>query len=222
MRKSLQDGSLAVVLVVVVLVSLVVAAAAFGAWAFFSRQDFKNNTDQKVAEAVEAAKTAQTSELERQFAEKAKSPYKVYQGSPTYGTLTFEYPKTWSAYVDETNNSNPINGYFHPDVVPGVNSQTAFALRVELVGITYSQAMAQYQSQVKTGGLQARAYVPPKLNGLANIQPGTLFDGAITPNQQGAMLLIKLRDKTLKISTQSVNFKNDFNTAVLPSLTFQP
>jgi len=222
MRKRFQEGSVASVAIIGSLVLLVIAAAAFGAWAYMSREDFKNNTDQKIEEAVKNAKVLQSSELEKQFAEKEKSPYKVYQGSATYGTLTFDYPKTWSAYVDESNTSNPINGYFHPNVVPGANSQATFALRIELVGVAYSQALQQYQSQVKTGGLRAVAYVPPKLNGVANVQPGTRFEGAITANQQGALLLIKVRDKTLKVYTQSVNFMTDFNNVILPSLTFQP
>jgi len=36
------------------------------------------------------------------------------------------------------------------------------------------------------------------------------------------MLIIRVRDKTLKISTQSNDYLNDFNNIILSSLTFAP
>jgi hypothetical protein len=36
------------------------------------------------------------------------------------------------------------------------------------------------------------------------------------------MLVIKVRDKTLEISTESNDYLNDFNNIILASLTFVP
>jgi len=145
------------VLVTVLLALGLVAAIAFGAWAFSGKQDYKNNVDKKITVAVAAAKTAQAADLKKQFDEQAKNPYKTFKGDVAYGSLTFQYPKTWSAYVDQSNQSEPINGYFHPDQVPALQGSTAFALRVELVDDAYDSVLQQYSSQITQGSLRATA-----------------------------------------------------------------
>lgn len=217
-----QSGSVASFVTIFVLALVVVAAASFGGWAYFSRQDFKDNSDKKAAQAVDAAKKVQAAELQKAFAEQEKQPVKGYKGSTTYGTVSFNYPKTWSGYVDETNSSQPINGYFYPDIVPGLQSKTAYALRLELLSTDYSSVVKQHDARVKDGTAKASAYVPPKMVGVANVQPGTRLDGALDQNTTGSMVVIKVRDKTLKIYTQSNDFLKDFNDIILASLTFSP
>src|SRR5438105_635789 len=121
------------ILTTVILIVLLVATLAFGGWAFSKMQDYKTNSDKKSAAAVEAAKKAQAAQLQAQFDEQSKSPFKTFHGSATYGSITFNYPKSWSAYVDTTNQSEPVNAYFHPNEVPGTQSKTAYALRLELL-----------------------------------------------------------------------------------------
>jgi hypothetical protein len=119
MRVTNQVGSTSVVLAIV-FGALFAAAAGFGGWAFMGRQDYKNNSDQKSAQAVEVAKKAQAAELQKKFDEDYKNPNKTYQGAVAFGSVTFSYPKTWSAYVDETGGAEPINGFFYPDKVPSI------------------------------------------------------------------------------------------------------
>jgi hypothetical protein len=207
---------------IIVLAVLLVASLVFGYSSYTKGQDYKNNSDEKSAVAVEAAKKAQAAELQASYDEQAKNPYKTYQSSAVAGSLTFYYPKTWSAYVDETSTAQLINGYFYPGQVPGVQSPTAFALRVEMVSTDYSQIITQYAAQVKKGTLTATAYVPPKMVGVANVQAGTRFDGALDKSKTGSMVVIKVRDKTLKVSTESNNFLPDFNGTILASLKFSP
>src|SRR5262249_50257202 len=121
-----------------------------------------------------------------------------------------------------TNVTEPINGFFFPDVVPGIQSSTAFSLRVELVSQPYDQVLTQFNSKVKTGDVSAQAYLPPHLNGVTNSQPGLLFKGAINSKFSGEMLVLKVRDKTLELSTLSKDFTADFDNTVLPSLSFAP
>src|SRR5690348_6967522 len=87
------------ILLPILLVVLLIIALAFGGWAFSQMRHYKDDSKQIVAVAVDKAKQAQKTQLEQQFAEQSKSPYKTFQGSPTYGSLSFNYPKTWSAYV---------------------------------------------------------------------------------------------------------------------------
>lgn len=212
-------------LITIVLVTLLIISLIFGGWAFKSMQNYKNNSEKKSAAAVEAAKKAQATQLQTQFDEQSKSPNKTFQGSPTYGSLSFSYPKTWSAYVDTSSTSEPINAYFHPGEVPGTQNKTAYALRVELLSTDYTQVVQQLNSPISQGTITAKAYVPPKLVGVANVQAGTLFSGQTNSQdttQRGTLLVIKVRDKTLQISTQSNDFLADFSNTVLPSLSFAP
>lgn len=217
-----QSGSVASFVAIFILSLVLAGALAFGFWAYHGRQDYKNNSDQKSAVAVEAAKKVQADELQKAFADQEKQPFKIYKGPTTYGTVSFNYPRTWSAYDDQTNASEPLNGYFYPDIVPGIQSKTAYALRLELVNTDYSSTIKQHDTQVKDGTVKVSAYVPPKMVGMSNVQPGTRLDGALDQNTTGSMVVIKVRDKTLKIYTQSNDFLKDFNDSVLSSLTFAP
>jgi hypothetical protein len=213
------------ILVLVILVILLIGALAFGGWAFKNMQDYKNNSDKKAAIAVEEAKKTQAVQLQTEFTEQSKSPYKTFHGSPTYGSVTFNYPKSWSAYIDSSNTSQPINGYFHPGEVPGTQSKTAYALRVELLNTDYSQLVQQYNSQITQGMLSAKAYVPPKMKNEANTSAGTYLSGQVNTDdqdQRGYLVIIKVRDKTLKIYTDSKEFQKDFDNIVLASLKFAP
>ena len=213
------------ILVVIILVILLIASVIFGGWAFSKMQNYKNNSDKISAAAVAAAKKSQTAQLQAQFDEQSKSPNKTFQGSTTYGSITFNYPKTWSAYVDTSSSSEPINGYFYPDVVPGTQDKAAYALRVELLNTDYAQVLQQFSSQITQGTVTAKAYVPPKLQGVSNVVPGTYLSGQVNSQdqtQRGNMLVIKVRDKTLEIYSESDSFAADFNNTVLGSLTFVP
>jgi hypothetical protein len=222
MRNQNQVGSTSVALAAI-FGFLFVASACFGIWAFMSQQDYKNNSDKKAAAAVEVAKKAQAVELQKKFDEDYKKPTKSYTGPVAFGTVSFDYPKTWSAYIDE---GNSVNGYFYPDKVPSLQGGTAFALRVELVNSSYSQVLSQYSGDVKSGKLQASAFVPTRMQSVSGVQPGTKLDGVVnrgsTGDQSGSMILVQVRDKTLKIYTESNDFVNDFNNIVLRSLTYVP
>lgn len=216
------NKSSAIPIIAIIFLSLaLVGSLIFGFWAFSGRQDYKNNFDKKTATEIEKANAAQKIVLQKQFDEESKLPYKTYKGSSTYGSVTFSYPKTWSGYVDESVTSQPINAYFYPDIVPGLLSKTAFALRVELVNTDYTSVLTQYDAQIKDGTLKAQAYVPPKMQGVTNIQPGIRLDGNISLEKQGALVIMKVRDKTLIIYTESKDFVADFNTT-LENLTFAP
>lgn len=217
-----QNGSVVSVGLPVFLIIALVGALIFGGWAFMGRQDFKTNSDKKIAAAVDSAKKTQADELQKAFAEQAKLPYKTYKGPTTYGSVTFDYPKTWSGYVDESASSEPINGYFYPGILPGLQSKASYALRVELIDTDYSSVLAQRDSQVKDGSVRASAYIPSKMVGVTNVQTGTRLDGALDSGTNGSMIIVKVRDKTLTVYTQSNDFLNDFNGTVLPSLTFAP
>jgi hypothetical protein len=211
-------------IVTIVLVLLLLAALAFGVWAFMSREDYKNNSDQKAAVAVEQALVDQKAVLDAEYAEKEKQPNDTYIGKPEAGSVQVMYPKTWSAHIiEQSAGQQPINGYFHPGFVPNTNTQdTAFALRLEVTSSSYAETVKQYESQVKAGTVVVTPYrlakVPDTL--------GVMVTGTIVNGREkiiGTMVIMPIRDKTLKIWTESNSvFAKDFNDTVLPNLSFVP
>ncbi|MDB5185774.1 MAG: hypothetical protein JWL85_297 [Candidatus Saccharibacteria bacterium] len=195
------------------------SVAGFAAWAYMERGDYKNNSDKKVAAAIEIAKQETATEKDKEFVEKEKNPYKEYKGPGTFGSINVTYPKTWAAFVTEADKgSSPIDGYFHPSFVPGVNSGTQFALRVEVVNQQYSDVMKQFEGKVKTNKVKVTPYKAPKVPDVL----GSRVEGEINTGQKDYMVLFPLRDKTIKISTESDRFVNDFNSIILPNLVFVP
>ncbi len=211
--------SLATILIILLLVIALIASITFAVWAFGGRQDYKNNSDQKAATAVAQAVKQEDDKQVKIFAEQEKSPYKTYKGPDTYGGVTVTYPKTWDAYiVNKDTASSPVDGYFYPGFVPDIAGTTAFALRLEVLNQSYSQALETYKSQAKAGKVRITAYSAPMVKGVV----GSRIDGEITTGQKDSMILLPLRDKTLRLSTESSEFLNDFNKIILPKLKFVP
>lgn len=206
---------------VVVLSVLLIAVSGFGFWAFTEMTDYKNNSDKKVADAVEVAKQTTSTQKDKEFVEKEKNPYRQYQGPATFGSVEFDYPKTWSAFITESNDGSSgtaLNGYLHPNFVPGLQSGTDFGLRFQVVGRPYSEVLQQYEGKIKQGKLKISPYKSPKVAGTLGVR----VDGEINNDQQDSMIVMPLRDKTLLVWTESAQYLNDFNTIVLPSLVFVP
>jgi hypothetical protein len=216
-----QRGTLNVLLVPVITLSiLLIGIGAFAYWAYGSRQDYKNNTDQKINTAVTAA-VQQTESLDAQkYFQEAKNPLATFSGPSSFASVSFKYPKTWSAYVPEdTTSQTPINGYFYPGVVPDVSNQSnAYALRVQLIEQPYATSMQQYTGQVTSGQISVSQYVLPKLPNVI----GSKLQGQLTSTKQGTMVILPLLNMTLEVWTESSQFESDFTNSVLPSLTFQP
>ncbi len=218
MNKHNQDGAVNVLLLPLILATLfLIGALAFGFWAFGERQDYKNNVDQKISVAVAVARKQEWLVKDKQYAEAAKLPLKTYNGPEQYGSIVLQYPKTWSAYVvTGTNSDASLDGYFHPDVVPDVNAEnSAFALRLEVVDSSYSEVLDEYKD---AEGVTIAPYALPKLPKVIGVR----ISGQIEENKQGSVIVLPVRDKTLKVYTESEAYLNDFNTNILPNLTFSP
>jgi hypothetical protein len=216
-----QRGTLDVLLIPVISLSiLLIGIATFAYWAFSSRQDYKNNTDQKISTAVNTA-VQQTQKIDAEnYFQKEKDPLATFTGPSSFASVAFKYPKTWSSYVaEEAQGSMPINGYFYPGFVPDVTSlSNAYALRVELIEQPYAATLQQFSGEVTSGKLAVAQYSPPKLPNVI----GSKLTGQLTNTKQGTMVVLPLLNMTLEIWTESSQFESDFMNSVLPNLTFQP
>lgn len=225
MLKRNQSGAVSGLAISLVLaIVLLIGALGFGGWAFSGRQDYKNNVSAKVAAAVSVAKQQQSAYDQAQYAQAAKNPLQTYQGPEADASLVINFPKTWSAYVDSSGQGNLLlDGYFAPNVVPSIRDpNSVFALRVQLLGQSYTNTLQPLQSQQKTGKLTASAYALPKLPTVVGVK----VVGQLPSSGQGApattMIILPLRSQTLEISTQGDQYLSDFNNIILPNFSFSP
>lgn len=201
-------------------VLLLIGSVVFGMWAYAGMQDYKTNVQPKIDKAVAIAKQETETAKDAEFVEKEKNPLRTYTSPQAAGSVVILYPKTWSSFVTEKLDENdPIDGYFHPSYVPGTESGTAFALRLRIVSQPYDEYVKQFESKVQEGTVSLSPYKAPKM---ADGVVGSKLEGEINTGQQDTMVLFPLRDKTIEISTESAQFKNDFEKIVLANLTYNP
>ena len=214
-----QKGVINVATLVASIMSLAfVLTLIFALMSFTSGQDYKNNSDKKVDAAVAVAVKDAEAKKDASFAEAEKSPVKTYSGPATFGTVIFDYPKSYSGYVVSSNGGTPLDGSFYPGVVPGSDTTIAYALRMQVIATDYDSLVKQYDTDLKAGKVSVKPFRAAKVPGTLGVR----VDGQIDSKKQGSVVLLPLRDKTLKIWTESKEFTADFDKYVLPNLSFVP
>jgi len=160
---------------------------------------------------VAVAKKAQADSDEAKFIARDKEPNRQFVGPDDYGRLTFDYPKTWSVYVDKdiSTGGTTYAAYLNPKSVPSVGgaATTQYALRVTIESKDYDKVVATYEALVKTGALRSSAV---SVNG----NNGTRIDGNFTKDIRGSAVIYKIRDKTVTLRTDADTFKPDFETLI--------
>lgn len=211
-----QRGALNVLAIPLIMsVVLLLGALGFGAWAFTERQEYKNNTEEKVDSAVAVAVQQAKSEKDNEFLEREKEPLKTYTSASQYGNFTFQYPKTWSGYSHEQGEELTLT--FQSDIVSSEPS-TPYALKIEVINRKYDIVVARSDNNIKQGKLSASAIKLPKVPDVLGLR----LDGQIENDKTGAVVFMPLRDKTLKISTESPDKVSEFNKYILPNFEFDP
>lgn len=197
----------------IVFIATTLAALGGGVWAYTNYLDQKENTDAKISTAVTTGVKDQADKDAANFLEKEKQPNRQFVGPDDYGRLAFDYPKTWSVYVNkDTSSGNTFEAYLNPASVPPVKSTTQYALRVTIVQQDVENVLASYDSSVKRGDLKATAI---KADGT----DGTRLDGNFTKDIRGMAVVFKIRDKTVTIRSDAETFRGDFD-ALVSTITF--
>ena len=174
-------------------------------WMWVKWNDASTNVKGKVDVAVAEAKNELQTKLESEFEEKEKYPYKVFTGPTDLGELSFEYPKTWSLYVQSSaNRGGDYAAYLNPGQVNVVQEDTVMALRVSIKGTLFDQAISEYAEKVRSGDMTLSTTV---VNG-NNVN---VYTGKMNNEYQGIICVFKLRDKTVVLQTDSTSvFSDDF------------
>ena len=192
----------------IILIILSVAMVILSAWLYINYNDQKTNVDNKIKVAVVEAKKVQADNLESKFTEREKQPNRAFVGPDDYGRVTFNYPKTWSVYVNkDASRGGTYEAYLNPITVPPVSSSQQFAVRVVIEEKDYDKVVASYDSQVKRGDLKA-------ISVSADGNNGTRLTGSFSKDIRGSAVIFKIRDKTLTIRTDANTFMADFNSLI--------
>ena len=187
---------------------LSLGAIAAAAWGMYNYTEQKTNVDGKVNLAVITAKKDQADSDEAKFAEREKEPNRQFVGPDDYGRLTFNYPKTWSAYINkDAKQGGTYEAYLNPVSVPPVSASQQYALRVTIEAKNYEAVIASYEPLVKKGDLRSSAV---SVDG----NRGTRIDGSFSKDIRGSAVIYKIRDKTITLRSDADTFKTDFNALI--------
>lgn len=204
-----EDHSTVIFIVVIVILSLLMITF-FGLfiWKLMDYNEVSTDVEGQIAVAVAAAKDEQATADEQEFLEREKFPYQSFTGPADYGQLSFQYPKTWSVYVpsDAAKGGN-FEAYFNPVQVNAVNNENINALRLFIRDKSFEDVAAEYQRYVNTKDAKLSMQTITIKDFTANKYTGVI------PNtdHNGFIVLIKIRDKTAVLQTDSVLFEADFN-----------
>lgn len=192
-----------------ILILLSLAGAATAGWAMYRYMQEKNTVQSQIDDAVAANEKKVRTDMTNDFNQAEKLPNRLFAGPEDYGSLTFDYPKTWSVYVSQDGSTGgQYQAYLNPATVPPINTANQqFALRVNIQTIDYSKAVATYDNYVKKGDLKSSAV---KVGG----EDATRLDGTFPDGLRGSIVIFKLRDKTVTVRTDANTFTNDFNALV--------
>lgn len=201
--------------IIIIIVLGLVAATFIGLfiWMYIQYDDVKTDVDGQIASAVAVAVDENTTELQAQFTEQEKSPYETFTGPAEYGSLSFQFPKTWSVYIEEdSDDGGDYVAYFHPAYVYPVSRDQIYALRFQIVADNFEQITSNYARDVEDGTLTLSVR---QINGVsANYYQGTLPDDHV-----GRAAIFRLRDKTVILQTDAELYAGDFDT-LLSTITF--
>ncbi len=212
-KKLNREGAVSLLIIPVVLLTVAVIVLCYIAVMYYGQMvEQRDKNEPIISKAVEEAKEAQKTKLELEFTAREREPLKTYTTPAEYGSVSLRYPKTWSSYV-ALEKSSDVDYYGHPNFVPA--AKVNYALRMSLVKNDYSAELKKYDALVKKGELKATSV---SISGVT----GARLDGMLKKDQEGSLVIFPLRDKTLKVWTESKDFRTDFNDIVLKNLTFVP
>ena len=188
---------------------LFLIAGSLAIWAFMAYTQEKSNVDSKIAHAVAQGKNEQVEIDHKKFSEEAKNPRIEFVGPSEYGRVSFMYPKTWSVYVDKDGNDRgDYAAYLHPKTVPSLsNKASRFAMRLEIINKDFDAILNTYQAKIKKGELTSGS---TEFNGIT----ATRIDGLLDKDLRGSVVLMKVRDKTIRFSTDADTSKPDFEAVL--------
>ena len=171
------------------------------------RNEAQSDVEGQISVAVAEAKDEQADQLEAEYSEKMKYPYKTFYGPDDYGGLNFEFPKTWNLYIaKDASRGGNYEAYFNPEEIEPISDETVMALRLSILDDDFEGVVSGYERYLNgketTLKLESITINDGPANLYTGVVPGTDFNGMI--------LIVKIRDKTAVLRTDSMLFEDDF------------
>lgn len=208
LRKNEQGAAVGSIIAISLLGLGLVVLAGLSIWLYLQYSEQKSHVDSKIKVAVAEAQRSQSEADDKKFVQREKEPNRDFVGPNDYGRVSFKYPKTWSVYIDQdASKGGTFSAYFNPVKVPHVSNLQRYALRVVIENTDYASVVKSYENKIKTGDLKIRTTS-------SNGESGTRLDGSFTNDIRGAVVIYKVRDKTLSIFTDANTFKPDFENII--------
>ena len=160
-----------------------------------------------------------STDKDNEFLEKEKQPNRTYKGSDVLGAITFDYPKTWSGYLKSSDKDMTL--LLQKSLVDGSNvtsAGTSSPIVVQVINSGYTDSLAAYESSIKSGKAKSSAFRLSKLQTVL----GTKVEGQLAEGVNGEVVLLPMREKTIKISSSVQDYIPDLNNIILPSFSFTP
>ena len=204
----------------IVIIALSLLALTFIGLFIWMKSEYETeksrDLDSEIDLAVAAAKDELTTKMEADFLEREKYPYKSFSGPIDYGELSFQYPKTWSVYVaEDAANGGTFSAYLNPGEIEPISNLNIDALRVQIVDRPYDNVVQEY-----TGPLRDVNRPLTVESITVNGTSANLYSGAIPGTEfKGFILVLKIRDKTAILRTDSVLFEAEFKK-LIETITF--
>ncbi len=211
-KKTVNRNLIETIILVIVSVLAMVFIGLF-IWKYIEWDTVKTDVDGQIDAAVAMAVSENTTKLENEFTEREKYPYKSFLGPADYGSLSFEYPKTWNVYVaKDASNGGDYEAYFNPGEVQPVGVSTVNALRVIIRDQAFDNVIRTYDNLVRTGKVSV-------VSRNVGSTVANVYTGDLPNNIRGTVAIFKLRDKTVIIQTDAAIFSDEYYR-LLDTVTF--
>ena len=194
--------------IILVAVCLIAAGAIVIAVIFFMRyNELSENYDADLNTQIAAARLEEQEAAQKRLNEKLKEPYQEFRGPADYGSISFQYPKTWSVYVDKESNGNgDFVAYFQPNQVPPVSDKDSrYALRFVIYDRQFDNVTKPFLDSVKNGKLKSQTFTAAN-----NAISGTRYEGEIEKGINGTFVAFKVNDKTAILRTDTNVLMEDY------------
>jgi len=194
-------------------VAIIVLVSIFVKW-----QNLINNGESDTLAEIEYGKLVQQQEDALEYLELDKQPWDHFSAIPeSLGALSFDYPKTWSVYVDSDGlDGRDFVAYFRPsEVLPTSDNRSRYSLRVNIKQASYDSVIESYDALAAS--LAANEENPMELKtvgSLSNYKDSSMrYDGVLLEDgsMSGSVVVLKVNNMVATIQCDSELYIEDFN-----------
>ena len=205
-------GSSPLMFVLIVILGLGALVFAGMALTFYTQAtSATKDLQSKETAAAAKAQSAQKNADAEAYRIAGESPFRSYIAPVEDGSFQIQFPKDWSAYVDEETGGMQVNLTVNPDFIRTTDGADELAAaRVELIVRDSVSYMNNYSGNIKRGVLKQADIT-------VSGQHGYDLTGQFQDKKTSRMVVIPVRDKVLVFINENSKYANEFNQILAQS-----